>query len=180
MTESTAPGRRHPVPAILETLYRRLLGEQRRESSPPKRAMSSTKGGKSREEKAAERKARVEAIEVDLGHIAHVIRLYEPFWTPDSLQPIRPMAQRRSKPRGGWGLVALGILREIEEPVSIQDLTAAIADRWDIDISSPSERQRCRNSVSKALNTTYRNSVMIVEGDPPLYGIRPLNHRGSA
>jgi hypothetical protein len=167
---SPSPGRHDPIGGALKGLYRRRLGMLQWIEAPPKTMDRASRDGDAFRAAAPGRAAEAEKIKEDLPHIAYVVRLYDPTWDPASAKPIRPHTKHRAtpKPRGGWALAMLTVLRGTHEPLTVTEIVEAICDQHDIINETVSDRQRCHTAVTGALRTRSRQGLVIKHDGRPV------------
>lgn len=173
MTANQAP--RFPqLVAALTKLYRRYLGELLWLEAPPKSMNRKWRGGREFLEDAPTRAARADHIREALPHIAFVIGIYEPTWHAASAEPIQPSVSHSARPRPptGWTGAALAVLKDSDEALTIAEIVAVICERYDIDISTVAERQRCHTAVNNPLMRRHRHLLVCHDTTPARWSLR--------
>ena len=172
---------RDPVPeknkiarGALKKLYQRYLGELARIEAPPKSMNRKWRGRDEYLEAAPARAARADQIREALPHLAYVIRIFDPTWDPLTAKPIQPSRRHDDRPRPsiGWSRAALMVLREADEPLTIAEIVSVICDRYDIDISTVEESQRCHTAVNNPLMATYKHQLVANGGQPARWSLK--------
>ncbi|NJS14566.1 MAG: hypothetical protein HC788_08120 [Sphingopyxis sp.] len=117
-------------------------------------------------------KGATDAIVTDLSHIAAVIRMFEPHWSPDTVKPIEPRAPIRWRRKGDGFQYALQVLREADRPLSATEIATLAIARSGI---TPPPQQRLRTigtDMSYGLRKLLGDDLVVIEGRPKRYSYR--------
>ncbi|MFN3574586.1 MAG: hypothetical protein ACK4TR_13755 [Phenylobacterium sp.] len=135
----------------LETEYAKMLGELEWIENPPKRMMRAAE----REAFQAgqdDRRRRAEQLREALPHFEYVIRMYEPNWEASAVGPIRPKQKRTGLlPQGSRAAVMDALHQKPGERQTVAEIVDVIAERYDLDVSTVSARQKLHTLVHKCL-----------------------------
>lgn len=107
--------------------------------------------------------ARIEAINVQVSAIDHVIAIYDPAYTPERSMAVKPWRTKESKQlppelaRINKSAAILEVLREAGRPLSTADCTGMVAERHGVAANDPALPLFVTH-VSAALNSLMKRS----------------------
>lgn len=156
----------------LKRLHRKLLGELEHLRKPPNGRVVLIPTMEELQARQNERRQRAAQISTDLMHVEHVILMLEPEWEPHFSKPIRPRRVREGLPPQGFVGSALNILRESPGPLTIAEIVAIMAERYDLDITTVAQRQRIHTAVNNPLMGAYRDALVCHGGKPMRWSLR--------
>jgi len=160
------------IEVAMKRLYGRLAGELAWIENPPKTMARKSRDRETFLAEAPIRAARAEEITAALPHVAYVIGLYDPAWSPEETKPIRPKADWNRPAGQNITASAMDVLREAERPLEISEIVARIAMRGDFELTDLHVRQRLHTGVYHGLNRTYRRALVHDGGSPQRWALR--------
>lgn len=151
----------------LTEVYAKLLGERQRLIQPPKYVTRLRADRQAYAAAADERLQRIAKIDSDIPHLKCVIIMLDPQCDVDQIKPKRPRALNNvSMPKGIVG-TALEILKQATFPLAVSEIVQIMGERYDLDLSTVTERQRYYDAINHAFSKTSSEDLIEFPGDLP-------------
>ncbi len=110
-------------------------------------------------------KARLAQIGIDVGHLDAVIRQFDPEYDLGSIRPKRPRGPDVAG-RGEMSRFVLGLLREVAEPVTTQEITRRLMTERGQDLEDGRLVAQTMKRVGMALSRQKANGAVRSEQGP--------------
>jgi hypothetical protein len=138
---------RQNVISTLERKYAQLLGDQVKRPSP--------------------------SLEVDVAHIAAVIKMFDPAWTGADVRPLVMKRRSRWGKRGTGIRAAMSVLKEAEKPLSAREIASEVMLRRGQPDAPNHEIVQIMAGINYGMQKRIGSEVVLIKGYPKRWLIMP-------